>query len=207
MPRSRPRTLAPHIICARPSMKNDRPIVAMNSVICGWLTSGRSTKRSMASASRTIAASVAGSASQNGSPCSMQADERQRREEHHRALREIEHARRLVDQHEAQRDERIHHARSGARRSALRRRTSLQIAQVRLLSLFCGLRPAERARMRILNARRRDRRRSPPCWRALRPACRRRSSCRSRARRRGRRCPSRRPCRARSARSSCRTAR
>ena len=34
-PRSRPRTLAPHTICARPSMKNVSPIVAMNSVICG----------------------------------------------------------------------------------------------------------------------------------------------------------------------------
>ena len=40
-----------------------------------------------------------------------QSDVRQRGEEHHRALREIEHARRLVDQHEAERDERVHDAR------------------------------------------------------------------------------------------------
>ena len=39
-----------------------------------------------------------------------QADEGQRREQQHRALREIEHAGSLVDQHEADRDERIHHA-------------------------------------------------------------------------------------------------
>ena len=43
-------------------------------------------------------------------PCSMQADERQRGEEHHRALREVEHARGLVDQHEAERDQRVHDA-------------------------------------------------------------------------------------------------
>jgi hypothetical protein len=40
----------------------------------------------------------------------MQADEGQRREEQHRALGEVEYARCLVDQHEANRDERIHHA-------------------------------------------------------------------------------------------------
>ena len=44
----------------------------------------------------------------------MQADEGQRGEEHHRALREVEHARRLVDQHEAERDQRVHHAREQA---------------------------------------------------------------------------------------------
>ncbi len=39
-----------------------------------------------------------------------QRDEGQRGAKHHRALREIEDARRLVDKHEADRDERIHHA-------------------------------------------------------------------------------------------------
>jgi hypothetical protein len=40
----------------------------------------------------------------------VQADQRQRREHHHDALREIEHARGLVDEHEAERDQRIKHA-------------------------------------------------------------------------------------------------
>ena len=37
----------------------------------------------------------------------MQADQRQRREHHHDALGEIEHARGLVDEHEAEGDQRI----------------------------------------------------------------------------------------------------
>ena len=43
-----------------------------------------------------------------------QSDVGERGEEHHRTLREVEHAGRLVDQHEAQRHERIHHAREQA---------------------------------------------------------------------------------------------
>ena len=69
-PRSSPRTLAPHIICANPSMKNVSPIVAMNSVICGWLTSGRSTTRSVTSPSTTIASNAPGSASHGERPSS-----------------------------------------------------------------------------------------------------------------------------------------
>ena len=95
-------------------MKNVRPMVAMNSVICGWLTSGRSTTRSITRPSTTITTSVAGTASQGDEPVLQQADVGQRREEHHRALREVEHARRLVDQHEAERHQRIHHAREQA---------------------------------------------------------------------------------------------
>ncbi len=51
-------------------MKKVRPIVAMNSVICGWLTSGRSTNRSTMSASTIITASVARTARRGGIPCS-----------------------------------------------------------------------------------------------------------------------------------------
>ena len=91
-------------------MKNVRPIVAMNSEICGWLTSGRSTKRSISRPSTTITASVASEREPERQARARQADERQRGEEHHRALREVEHARRLVDQHEAERDERVHDA-------------------------------------------------------------------------------------------------
>ena len=52
-------------------MKNDSPIVAMNSEICGWLTSGRSTRRSITRPSTIITASVATSATPNESPCSV----------------------------------------------------------------------------------------------------------------------------------------
>ena len=47
-------------------------------------------------------------------PALDEADEGKRREEQHRPLREVQHARGLVDQHEADRDERIHHARQQA---------------------------------------------------------------------------------------------
>ena len=56
----------------------------------------------------------------NGNAVLDQADEGQRREEHHRALREVEHARGLVDQHEADRDQRVHDARRAGRRPAPR---------------------------------------------------------------------------------------
>ena len=51
-------------------MRNVSPIVAMNSVICGWLTSGRSTTRSVRSPSTIITTSVAGTAAHGGSPIS-----------------------------------------------------------------------------------------------------------------------------------------
>ena len=97
-------------------MKKVRPIVAMNSVICGWLTSGRSTTRSVSEAEHDHRrrASPANASHEVDSPMLEQADEGERGEEHHRALREVEHARRLVDQHEAERDERVHHAREQA---------------------------------------------------------------------------------------------
>ncbi len=96
-------------------MKKARPMVAMNSVISGWLTSGRSTTRSMARPSSTITAIVTGSAEpQRQAEAVDEADEGQRGEEHHRALREVEHAGGLVDQHEAERDQRVHHARQQA---------------------------------------------------------------------------------------------
>ena len=41
----------------------------------------------------------------------LEADEGQRREEHHRSLGKIEHARGLVDQHKAEGHQRVHHAR------------------------------------------------------------------------------------------------
>ena len=80
----------------------------MNRMICSWLTSGRSISRSTAKASSTMTAAATMNARPDRSAALDQPDEGQRREQHHRALGEVEHARGLVDQHEAERDERIH---------------------------------------------------------------------------------------------------
>ena len=47
MPKSSRLTLLPHMNSPRPSRKNVRPMVAISSVRGSWLTSGRSTSRSM----------------------------------------------------------------------------------------------------------------------------------------------------------------
>ena len=44
------------------------PIVAMNRMMSGWLTSGRSTTRSIATASASMTKSVSGRASSAGTP-------------------------------------------------------------------------------------------------------------------------------------------
>src|SRR4030095_5993627 len=61
-------TLAPQSISPKPSRKKFRPIVAMNRMMCAWLTSGRSTSRSIAKASATITAVVNASATTTGAP-------------------------------------------------------------------------------------------------------------------------------------------
>ncbi len=43
----------------------------MKSVICGWFTRGRSTRRSVRNASAVIAARASAAASQNGTPIEM----------------------------------------------------------------------------------------------------------------------------------------
>ena len=55
---------------AKPSIRNERPMVAMNSEIGGWPTSGRSTKRSIVRPTRTITPTMASNASPNGTWCS-----------------------------------------------------------------------------------------------------------------------------------------
>ncbi len=104
----------PHRNGPRPSRKNASPIVAMNSEIGGWLTSGRSTKRSVTMPNTIMIDEREHQRDAERRTLREDADERQRREVHHRALREVEDARRLVDQHEAERDERVHHAREQA---------------------------------------------------------------------------------------------
>ena len=71
MPSSRPCGCEPQRICDSPSSTNVRPIVAMRSVIGGWLTSGRSTVRSITMPSSTIATRVTASASQMFQPRSI----------------------------------------------------------------------------------------------------------------------------------------
>jgi hypothetical protein len=57
-----------------------------------------------------ITPSVRMTARKAGTPFLVESDQRQRREHHHDALREVEHAGRLEDQHEAERDQRVEHA-------------------------------------------------------------------------------------------------
>src|SRR3989454_5609994 len=64
-------TLAPHTISPKPSRKKLRPIVAMNRMMCAWLTSGRSTSRSIAKARATMTAAVSTSATTTGAPRSI----------------------------------------------------------------------------------------------------------------------------------------
>ena len=90
------------------------PIVAMNRMMSGWLTSGRSTTRSIADRQQEHHAERQRQRQQRRHALLVQADQRQRREHDHDALREIEDARGLVDQHEAERDQRVEHARDQA---------------------------------------------------------------------------------------------
>src|SRR5437867_947388 len=71
MPTSSRLTLLPQSISPKPSRKKLSPIVAMNRMMCSWLTSGRSTSRSMAKASATITAVVRTSARATGTPRSI----------------------------------------------------------------------------------------------------------------------------------------
>src|SRR5215470_11270512 len=68
MPMSSFLTLAPQSISPKPSRKKFRPIVAMKRMMCAWLTSGRSTTRSIAKASATMTTVVRPSATRTGAP-------------------------------------------------------------------------------------------------------------------------------------------
>ena len=100
----------PKMISPKPIRNSVMPMVAMNRMMSGWLTSGRSTTRSMATASRNMTTERQRHARAAPARPFVQADQRQRREDDHDALREIEDARGFVDQHEAQRDQRVEHA-------------------------------------------------------------------------------------------------
>src|SRR5882724_881761 len=71
MPTSSFLTLAPHTISPKPSRKKLNPMVAMNRMICSWLTRGRRTTRSMAKASPIMTRMVRARAMGTGTPLSM----------------------------------------------------------------------------------------------------------------------------------------
>ena len=80
-----------------------------------WLTSWRSTSRSISIGERDHDRRPRWrDGDPERHPLRSRRATAQRGEQHHRALGEVEHARRLEDQHEAQRDQRIEHARQQA---------------------------------------------------------------------------------------------
>ena len=192
------------------------PNVAMNRMMSGWLTSGRSISRSTrrtpsTNITTTVSASARGReiAGQRPLRSSVEADQRERGEHHHDALREIEHARGLEDQHEAERDQRIEHAgdepfpqrlhQQVGRRAHLHEGIDEDLVEEVHPSPGCS------AARRALNAPRRDRRRSPR-WSRLHLVGRAVGDLAAVVEHDapGRRGPSPRPCRARSARWWCR---
>src|SRR5262245_12699610 len=70
MPTSSFLTFDPQSISPKPSRKKFRPIVAMNRMMCSWLTSGRKTTRSMTKARTTIVPTVSSRATATGAPSS-----------------------------------------------------------------------------------------------------------------------------------------
>ena len=78
------------------------PSVAISSVAPSWLTRWRSTSRSISQASANISSAGQHEGGDVGEPAAVdagpqrhplgEARHRQRREQHHRALREVEHA-------------------------------------------------------------------------------------------------------------------
>ena len=197
--------LPPHIASTRPSMKKLTPMVAMNRVSGDWPTSDRSTARSTTKATAHQQEQRDQAGEVPGQPELEEAREVQRGEEHDRALGVVEHAGRLEDDHEADRDQGVE--------KAVAEPGDHGLEHARGVRRHLGERPDQvsldhaHGRTRLTRGGRRDRRRSPPDRCAPRPACRRRASCRSPAPRPDPRCPSPRSCRARSGRWSCRTPR
>ena len=113
-PRSSPCTCVPHTVWASPSSTAARPSVARNRDSGGALTSGRSTVRSTQGRKHEHRPERDQKGKDQRRAALAHRYERQRGEEHHRSLSEVEDARRLVDEDEAQRDERVHHAREQA---------------------------------------------------------------------------------------------
>ena len=77
----------------------------------GWLTSGRSTRRSTATASASMISTHEDQSQEGRHAGRVQADQREGGEHHHDALGEVEHAGGLEDQDEPERDQRVEDAR------------------------------------------------------------------------------------------------
>ena len=115
------------------------PSVAISSVMPSWLTSRPSTSFWISQASTIITQRGEDEGDRVGEELVVEAGQlrdpfgearhRQRREQHHRALREVEDARGLVDQHEAERDQRIQHAGHQAAEQGFEERAHAALAQ------------------------------------------------------------------------------
>ena len=98
------------------------PNVAISRMMSGWLTSGPQHQPLDRDREPVHDGDREDQRDPGGDALFMQADQRQRREHHHDALGEIEHARGLVDEHEAERDQRIEDAADEALPDRLRQK-------------------------------------------------------------------------------------
>ena len=99
----------PTVIGGRPRSMAPRPMVAMMTAMIGRPSRGRSTTRSSAKPNATMTATAAATRGQHGHAVDRQRHRGDEARQHHElALREVDGLGRLVDQHEAERDQRIH---------------------------------------------------------------------------------------------------
>ena len=100
---------APNAIVAVPRSTAARPIVAITTAITGRPISGRSTTRSRPKPSTTMPAIASSSAEPERRAGDIGGAGREKAGEHDElALGEVDRVGRLVDQHEAERDQRVH---------------------------------------------------------------------------------------------------
>ena len=108
--RSIARTPAPNTSVATPRISEASPIVAMITATIGRPSNLRSTTRSSPKQKAIMPTSAIAAASQNGNARTQRRGGNDGGEHDKLALREIDRVGRLVDQHEAERDQRIHQA-------------------------------------------------------------------------------------------------
>jgi hypothetical protein len=100
---------APKNSGAAPRSTVARPIVAMITAMIGRPMSGRSTTRSSPKPNATMPSTATATPSQNGAPGEHQhAGDDEAGKHYEFTLREVDRVGGLVDQHEAERDERVH---------------------------------------------------------------------------------------------------
>ena len=102
------RVSPPTVIGGNPRSMAPSPMVAMMTAMIGRPSSGRSTTRSSAKLNATITATAAPTASEHRHLGRQRERGDEARQHHELALREVDGVGGLVDQHEAQRDQRVH---------------------------------------------------------------------------------------------------